>query len=839
MKKIMKYAFPGIALIIAVCSPAYAEELFVSSEFPEEIQAENDSETEEWLTEDALTLNDDLEDDAFLDEKINGDLNSDLYGYPESDPIEEISLDETVFPEDDIFLEDDIFEMDELGEDVCSEETTDFLEEDHIDEEIMNADKAGEYYGGVYFSDRVKVVLNKTFCYVSSWDEDPRPDVTVYFDGRKLNNSEWEYFNRRSGPGEYYAFVSLTKDDAYKGKSSTKYKAIAKGHFDIKFVDMVAYPHKTRDSLEVVYSAKYKDLLGNTGDYQTLHKNNPGLADWSYPYINVYWDGKFVDGDAGELSIENEKDFIDREYDLGKEGFNVGTKKVAVTGKSLFAGCSGEKEYKILPYKGKLINAKGGDVEYPYTGKEITLSLGTKDLRIVIDEPYVTNSLMPGSSRSVNYFTQTRDCYIAGYKNNVQPGTATVILKGKGNYEGSYGEATFHIYKPFTVTIAKTVYEYSGKKIMPKITVKDGNKVLTSSDYTVDYHFYSAKDYIVPGLYNCTIIGKGIYAGVPIFKQIRIVTPTASISSLSQEDTGSFRLRWTRSAKSIEGVNVWIATDPEFKNNLRKYTVTDKDEYLFRGYEPGTYYVQVRGWAAYDGIKYYSEWSSAKTINLKSSSGSTAAGGTSTESVSKSAPRISKVFNSQYGGDIRWQKVNGAAGYAVYSFRSAEGTKKVATINDVNTLQCYDTSIRYNCYGRVYSYYVKALYKENGKNVEGPASERLELQRLAPMQIISAVNNTGRKIALKWKCTVDENKAYGYEIHYAQSSDDLNGRKGTFRTLTVNGRNSLSAEISNLSQGRTYWIRMRCYVNYTNSVTGKQTKTWSQFSNTVKVTIKK
>ena len=837
MKKIMKYAYPVIALIIAVCSPAFAEELFVPAEFTGEIQAENGSENAEYLTEDSLTLNNDLvnydleydlEDDALLDPEINGDLDSDLYGYPESDPIEEIAFDEADFSEDDILLEDDILEMDELGEDVGSEETTDYLGEDLIDEEIMNADKAGEYYAGVYFSDRVKVVLNKTSCYVSSWDENPRPDVTVYFDGRKLNNSEWEYFDYRSGPGEYYAFVSLTKDDAYKGKSSTKYKAIAKGQFDIKFVDMVAFPHKERDTLEVVYSAAAKACLRNTVDYQTLYKTYPNCADWSYPFINVYWNGKIVGGDAGQRSIDGETDFFDREYDLGKEGFNVGTKKVTVTGKSLFAGCFGEKEYKILPYKGKLKNDTSLVVERPYTGKEITLSLETKDLRINSDESY--------DGLSEAHFSQTRDCYIAGYKNNVQPGTATVILKGKGNYEGSYGEATFHIYKPFTVTQAKTVYEYTGKTIMPEFTVKDGNKVLNSSDYTVKYNVYSERDYLVPGRHSFTITGKGIYAGQSICKQFQIVVPTASINFLSQEGTGSFRLRWTRSAKSIEGVNVWIATDPEFKNNLRKYTVTDKDEYLFRAYDPGTYYVQVRGFVTYDGIKYYSEWSSAKTISLKSGE---AGGGTSTEIVSKASPRITNVYNSQYGGDIRWQKVNGAAGYAVYRFRSAEGTKKVATINDVNTLQCYDTSIRYNCYGRVYSYYVKALYKENGKNVEGPASERLELQRLAPMQIISAVNNTGRKIALKWKCTVDENKAYGYEIHYAQSSDDLNGRKGTFRTLTVNGRNSLSAEISNLSQGRTYWIRMRCYVNYTNSVTGKQTKTWSQFSNTVKVTIKK
>ena len=212
---------------------------------------------------------------------------------------------------------------------------------------------------------------------------------------------------------------------------------------------------------------------------------------------------------------------------------------------------------------------------------------------------------------------------------------------------------------------------------------------------------------------------------------------------------------------------------------------------------------------------------------------------TKNTSVNKTAPVMTAVYNSAKGADIRWKKVNGAAGYVIYRLRSSEGTKKIATINDADILQFYDTSIRDNCYGRVYSYYVKALYKEGGKTVEGPASQRLILQRIAPMKIVSAKNNTSRGIRLEWKCSVKDNKAQGYEIQYAASREDLSGRKGSFRTITVNGRNNLSRTISNLSKGKTYWIRIRCCSIYTNSATGKQTKTWSQYSNTVKVTIQK
>ena len=225
------------------------------------------------------------------------------------------------------------------------------------------------------------------------------------------------------------------------------------------------------------------------------------------------------------------------------------------------------------------------------------------------------------------------------------------------------------------------------------------------------------------------------------------------------------------------------------------------------------------------------------TVTVTLSSGLTANVYVTVNAISKKAPVITAVYNSVRGGDIRWNKVNGAVGYVVYRHRQAEGTKKVATINNVNTVQCYDTSIQYNCFGRVYVYYVKALYKENGKTVEGPASDRLTLQRLAPVQIDSASNYRNNAVGLQYSCVVNENKALGYQIQYATSKSDLFDRTGSFKTITVSGRNSLKQTISNLEKGKTYWFRVRAYVDYTHSVTKVHTRTWSQYCNPVSVTI--
>lgn len=203
-----------------------------------------------------------------------------------------------------------------------------------------------------------------------------------------------------------------------------------------------------------------------------------------------------------------------------------------------------------------------------------------------------------------------------------------------------------------------------------------------------------------------------------------------------------------------------------------------------------------------------------------------------TDPASTDRPSITGYYNSVKGADIRWKKVNGATGYILYRQRSAEGVKSIV-INDANAVQYYDGDIRDNCWGRVYVYYICAVYGSE----KGPESSKVTLQRLAPMKITKATGNTSGKIDLTWACTTNSNKAEGYEIQYATSWTDLSNRNGSFQAVTVNGRNNLSKTLTGLVNGKNYHIRIRSYVNYTHSVTGKTTKTWSQYSDVVQVKI--
>lgn len=202
-------------------------------------------------------------------------------------------------------------------------------------------------------------------------------------------------------------------------------------------------------------------------------------------------------------------------------------------------------------------------------------------------------------------------------------------------------------------------------------------------------------------------------------------------------------------------------------------------------------------------------------------------GASNTITTSLVSPSITGIYNSVKGADLRWSKVSGASGYYIYRNRAADGLKKIATITNPNTIQYYDTGIQYGCWGRVFVYYIVA-YDNNG--AKSDKSNEVTLQRLAPMDFTGYRLPSTNSIELKWECTEKDNKALGYEIQYARSTSDLYNQKGSFQKVTVNGRNNLTRVITGLSSGTQYWFRIRGYVNYTNSSTGKTTKTWSQYS---------
>ena len=194
-------------------------------------------------------------------------------------------------------------------------------------------------------------------------------------------------------------------------------------------------------------------------------------------------------------------------------------------------------------------------------------------------------------------------------------------------------------------------------------------------------------------------------------------------------------------------------------------------------------------------------------------------------------PVITGLYNSKNGGDLRWKAVPGADKYAIYRTNAGKRVKIATTANTTYM----DTSIKNNCWGKVYAYSVAPM--KNGKTYE--RGESKTLQRLAPMKITSLKYNQPNAAIVQFAISTGENKANGYEVQFARSTSDLYGRTGTYHAFILDGRKNMAANVTPLASGRTYYFRVRAYVNYTHSVTKVVTRTWSQYSETKSITIPK
>lgn len=195
-------------------------------------------------------------------------------------------------------------------------------------------------------------------------------------------------------------------------------------------------------------------------------------------------------------------------------------------------------------------------------------------------------------------------------------------------------------------------------------------------------------------------------------------------------------------------------------------------------------------------------------------------------------PEVTAVYNSSNGGDIRFSGSSDAQKIVIYRANAGKRVK-IATVPAGQTTYI-DKTIKDNCWGKVYSYSISTI--SGGK--ESPRSPEKVLQRLAPMKITKVTSANPGKATLEYAVSTGSNKALGYEIQYAKSKSDLQNRSGSFKAKTVDGRTKTKVTIGGLSEGATYYFRVRAYVNYTHSKTGVTTKTWSQYSNVKSVAIK-
>ena len=169
-----------------------------------------------------------------------------------------------------------------------------------------------------------------------------------------------------------------------------------------------------------------------------------------------------------------------------KDNINIGTATVTLTGKGNFEGT------KTVTFK----------------------ILGEADVSVdaIADQTYTGSALKPAVVvRDGSTVLKNNTDYTVAYSNNVNAGTATVKIKGKGIYEGSYTTS----FKILPCSITKTTVSkisdrtYTGKAIVPTVSVTYKTKTLKKgTDYTVAY-----SNNINAGTATVTITGQGNFSG--------------------------------------------------------------------------------------------------------------------------------------------------------------------------------------------------------------------------------------------------------------------------------------------------------------------------------------
>ncbi|MBR1663730.1 MAG: leucine-rich repeat domain-containing protein [Ruminococcus sp.] len=197
----------------------------------------------------------------------------------------------------------------------------------------------------------------------------------------------------------------------------------------------------------------------------------------------------------------------------------------------------------------------------------------------------------------------------------------TVICGHSGTAAEQYAKNNSITFKAITalksanVTLAKTLYTYTGKAIKPGVTVKNGKTTLKKgTDYTVSY-----KNNKSVGTASVTIKGKGYYAGT-VTKTFKITPKKTSVKKLTSPKTKQLKVTYKK-VKGVTGYQVTYSTSKKFaKSKTKTVTVKGnaKTSKTVKSLKKGKkYYVKVRTYKTVNGKKYYSAYSKVKTVKVK------------------------------------------------------------------------------------------------------------------------------------------------------------------------------------------------------------------------------
>lgn len=171
------------------------------------------------------------------------------------------------------------------------------------------------------------------------------------------------------------------------------------------------------------------------------------------------------------------------------------------------------------------------------------------------------------------------------------------------------------IYKVSKITLSTTSYTYDGKTKKPSVTVKNSKGQTLSNDcYSVTYS--TGRKNV--GTYNVTVKLKGgSYSGTKALS-FKINPKNTSAPTLNGIKKG-FKVSWKKQATQTTGYQIQYSTNSAFKNAKIATVASNKttSKFFTRKKSNIKYYVRIRTYKTVGKTKYYSKWSSTKTVKTK------------------------------------------------------------------------------------------------------------------------------------------------------------------------------------------------------------------------------
>lgn len=543
------------------------------------------------------------------------------------------------------------------------------------------------------------------------------------------------------------------------------------------------------------------------------------------PDATVTVNGKTISTDDYTVSYQNNTE--------------VGTATVTITGQN---NCTGSTTAAFYIANDTLENAT------------VTLSSETYTYDGTEKKPEVTVTL--------NEQTISAENYDVSYENNINAGTATVIITSKGtNYAGSLTK-DFTIEKCSLTNAVVTLtapadYTYDGTEKKPEVTVTLDEQAIDAKDYDVAY-----TDNTNAGTATVTITGKGNYkdSSETTFTIGTLSLESAVITLASDSFTydGTAKkpaVAVTLGSKTLDAANDYTVA---YSNNINvgtaTVTVTGKNNYtgtasktftINEAPKPPVTAASITGAVVKPAAASYTYNGKAQTPGVTVTLGG--------KTLTANDYTVAYTNNINAGtATITVTGKNSYTGTATGTFKITKASKTISAKSSISKAYgskafsigattvkgeklTYSTSdkkvVNVSSTGKVT---IKGIGKATitiksaaSKNYNAAKNKKVAITITPKKVTLSSVTSKKKaQMTVKWK---RDSKVTGYQIVYS-TKKNFKGAK----TITIKSNKITSKTItSKLVKGKKYYVKVRAY----KTVKGK--KITGPYSNTKTVTVKK